>query len=81
VDKTDSIVDGFDGRAGLAESGGDIDVAVDFQIKVVFGADHGQDLAGSGFGDEGSSIRDIGAFEFGSFGGNHVFGVFLSGEI
>jgi len=36
-----SVVDGFDGRAGLAGTKGDIDLAIIGGIKVVFGADHG----------------------------------------
>ena len=50
-DKTNSIVDGFDGGAGLAKTGGDVDVAINVKIKVVFGTNHGEDFTGAGLGN------------------------------
>jgi len=77
-DKTNSIVDGFDGGAGLAKASSDVDVAVDVKIKVVFGANHGEDFAGTGFGDQGSSIGDTSSFEFSGFGSDDILSMFLN---
>jgi len=80
-DETNSIVDGFDGGAGLAKTGGDVDVAIDVKIKVVFRANHGKDFTGAGFSDQGSSIGDASFFEFSGFGSDDILSMFLDIKI
>jgi len=80
-DETNSIVNGFDGGARLAKTGGDVDVAIDVKIKVVFGANHGEDFTGAGFSDQSSSIGDVSSFEFSGFGSDDILSMFLNIKI
>ena len=57
--QADGIVKRLDGGAGLAGAGGDVDVAIVFKIEVVGGTNHGEDFAGSRFGDESGAITDF----------------------
>ena len=44
---------------GWRGAGGNVDIAVVFQVKVVGGTNHSENFAGGRFGDESGAITDF----------------------
>ena len=65
----------------MAQGRGDVDGSVVFDIKIIPGADHGQNLAGFGIGDQGGAVAHMEIGDFGCFLGDYFFGSFLCFQI
>ena len=46
--EADAIVNRFNRRTRLAEAGGNINIAVNGVVKIIFGADQGENFSGAG---------------------------------
>ena len=73
--KSEGIIERFDGRARLAQGDCDIEIAVTGSVKIIFGANHGQNFTGYGISNQGGAIADTQKGHFRDFFGDG----FLSG--